>query len=90
MMQTRLESLIEQALNIASGFILSALAWQFLVMPIWHIQSNIVENLQITAMFTVLSLVRGYCWRRWFNAKYLRSRSEASKVLQPKTWSPRR
>lgn len=69
MSQSRLGSLVEQLLNIGSGFVISCLLWEFAVKPIWNIQTDFGENLQITALFTVVSVVRGYWWRRFFNAK---------------------
>ena len=69
MSQTRLGSLVEQLLNIGSGFVISCLLWEFAVKPIWHIKTDFAENLQITALFTVVSVVRGYTWRRFFNAR---------------------
>ena len=66
MSQTRLGSLVEQLLNIGSGFVISCLLWEFVVKPLWHIQTDFAENLQITALFTVVSIVRGYAWRRLF------------------------
>lgn len=64
--QTRLGSLVEQLLNIGSGFIISSLLWAWVVQPVWGIQTSFAENLQITSLFTVVSVVRGYCWRRAF------------------------
>lgn len=65
--QSRLGSLVEQLFNVGSGFILASLAWQFVVKPVWNIETSVAENLQITAFFTVLSIARGYVWRRLFN-----------------------
>ena len=66
MSQSRLGSLVEQLLNIGSGFVLSCLLWEFAVKPIWHLQTGFAENLQITALFAAVSIVRGYTWRRIF------------------------
>ena len=66
MSQTRLGSLVEQLLNIGSGFVISSLLWEFVVKPVWNLQTGFAENLQITALFTAVSIVRGYCWRRLF------------------------
>lgn len=38
------------------------------VQPVWGIRTSVAENLQITALFTVVSIARGYLWRRVFNA----------------------
>ncbi len=67
MAQSKLGSLTEQIANIASGFIISLLFWTYVVVPVWNLPVNTHENLVITACFTVLSLVRGYVWRRGFN-----------------------
>lgn len=66
-MQSRLSSFIEQLLNVGTGFIVSLLFWTFVVVPVWDLNVNHTENLQITFCFTILSVVRGYVWRRLFN-----------------------
>lgn len=66
-MQTRKHALVESLLNTASGFILSCIVWEVIVKPVWNIQTTHAENLQITAVFTVVSVARSYAWRRWFN-----------------------
>jgi hypothetical protein len=65
--QSKLSSLIEQLLNVGSGFVVSLLFWTYVVVPVWNLEVNTTENLQITACFTILSIVRGYVWRRLFN-----------------------
>lgn len=66
MTQTKLESFIETLLNIASGFIVSMIVWQYFVAPMYDIPVTIESNLGITAIFTVTSMVRSYYWRRFF------------------------
>ncbi len=66
-MQSKTQSLIEQLLNIGSGFLISLCVWEFIVKPIWKIETNFAENLQITVLFTAVSLARSYAWRRAFN-----------------------
>jgi hypothetical protein len=66
-MQSKLHSLLEQVLNIGSGFIISLAVWEFVIKPVWRIETNFAENLQITVVFTVVSLARSYAWRRAFN-----------------------
>jgi hypothetical protein len=66
-MQSKISSLIEQLLNVSSGFIVSAIAWHYLVGPILDIETSSSRTMLITATFTVISIVRGYCWRRLFN-----------------------
>lgn len=70
-MQTRTESIIEAALNIGSGFILSLIVWQILA-GVYDIPMPISRNLQITSIFTVVSLLRSYAWRRignWYSRR---------------------
>lgn len=66
-MQTRTRSLIEQLLNTGSGFVLSLAVWEFVVKPVWDIHTSFAENLSITILFTVVSVLRSYLWRRLFN-----------------------
>lgn len=53
------------------GFVISSLAWEFIVRPVWHLHTSLAENFQITLFFTVLSIGRGYAIRRWFNRRFL-------------------
>jgi hypothetical protein len=69
--QSRLMSLVEQFANIGSGFVISSLLWHFVVQPVWGIQTSVAENLQITLLFTVVSILRGYAWRRAFVRVFL-------------------
>mgnify|MGYP003410987717 CR=1 FL=1 len=69
MNQSRLGSLIESILNTASGFVLSFAAWRLVVVPLLGLPVDNVQNLQITAFFTVLSVARSYLWRRYFNGR---------------------
>lgn len=67
-MQTRLGSLTEQLLNTGSGFLLSLLLWEFLVKPLWGLNTSFIDNLSITLLFTLASVFRGYALRRFFNS----------------------
>jgi len=67
-MQTRAESLKESALNIAIGYLVALLS-QLIVFPIVGVDVDFATNLEIGLYFTVISLIRSYLVRRWFNAK---------------------
>lgn len=67
-MQTRIGSLFESAVNIVIGYFV-ALISQLLVFPMFGIDVPLSTNLWIGAWFTVISLVRSYVIRRWFNAR---------------------
>ena len=76
MEQSRIESAIEATLNIGSGFIISLIVWQ--VLAHWYgIPMPLTRNLEITSIFTVVSLTRSYIWRRIFNWKLRRKIHEA-------------
>jgi hypothetical protein len=62
--QSHLGAIAETCANTASGFILSYLLWVFVVAPLYELDVTYTDNFVITCMFTVLSLVRGYAWRR--------------------------
>lgn len=67
-MQTRIGSLFESAVNIVIGYFVALLS-QLLVFPMFGIDVPLSTNLWIGAWFTVISLVRSYVIRRWFNAR---------------------
>lgn len=68
MNQTKLESLLESFINIGSGFIVAFCLWVFVVRPVWDIEVDMLDNFVITVMFTIVSIIRSYLWRRFFNA----------------------
>ena len=65
--QTRKESLIETCINVGLGFIVSFCAWPFVATAFGY-PYDIIHNLGITAIFTGLSVARGYIVRRFFAA----------------------
>lgn len=72
MTQSRLESLIESFMNILIGYFV-ALASQLLIFPLVGIHVPLHTNLLIGFWFTLVSLVRSYAIRRWFNARLHRA-----------------
>ena len=68
MQQTRLESLIESIINIVIGYMVALLS-QLMIFPMFDIHVSLTDNLLIGAWFTLISLVRSYVIRRWFNAR---------------------
>ena len=67
MNQTKIESLLESIVNIIIGYGV-ALASQLLIFPMVGIDVPFSTNLWIGLWFTLISLVRSYVIRRWFNA----------------------
>ena len=64
-MQSRRLSLIEAFANVAVG-LLVAYATQVAVFPLFGFHASAEQHMAITAIFTVVSLVRSYCLRRLF------------------------
>ena len=67
-MQSKLQSLIESLTNILIGY-LTALLSQVLIFPIFDIYVSFQDNLLIGLYFTIISLIRSYLVRRYFNKK---------------------
>lgn len=74
--QSRLESLIETNLNIATGFIVSLLVWEYIAGPLYGIETSATQNLGIVSIFTISAIIRSYLWRRYFNARLHRRLEE--------------
>lgn len=68
MEQSRFASLLESLVNVAVGYAI-ALASQLLLFRHYGIEVSVDVNLKIVAWFTVLSLVRSYVLRRFFNGR---------------------
>ena len=60
-MQTRLQSLVEAAVNIAVGFMLAG------VITYWLFGVSVCRAAWVTCIYTAASLVRQYVLRRAFN-----------------------
>ena len=72
MSQSRLSSLVEAVINTAIGFVIS-LALTAMVLPAYGHAVTLAQNLQITSIFTIASILRSYALRRWFNARIHRA-----------------
>lgn len=66
-MQSVRHSWIEVVANIGTGFVISALLQQYVVAPVWNLQTSAAQNLGITVFFTVVSVLRSFVFRRLFN-----------------------
>lgn len=65
-MQSRLMSAVETATNIAVGLVVSFIA-QLVIFDVYYIHVTLSQNVEITLFFTVVSIVRSYALRRFFN-----------------------
>ena len=66
MQQTKIESLVEATVNTIVGFTIT-LAFLPIVNYIWDIKMSTGQMTGSTFLFTILSVVRGYVVRRFFN-----------------------
>lgn len=67
--QTKLQSLIESITNILIGYFV-AIVSQLAVFSLFGINIPLSDNLLIGVWFTVISLIRSYAVRRYFNWRH--------------------
>ena len=65
MKQSRLMSFVEAVANVAVGYSV-AVVTQILIFPIFGLHTTLVQNLQMGAAFTGISIVRSFLLRRAF------------------------
>jgi hypothetical protein len=70
-MQTKKGSLIETLTNIIIGYSVAFVS-QLLVFPLVGVEASIKQNFKIGLYFTVISFIRSYLVRRYFNKKVMR------------------
>lgn len=68
MKQTKKQSFLESLTNTGIGFIIS-LAATFVIFPLVGYQTTVSKNIIVTLFFTVVSILRGYIIRRYFNKR---------------------
>ncbi len=72
-MQTRLGSLVESWTNTTIGYVINVFAG-LLIYPLFGADFSLAQNAGIGLIFTVISVLRGYAVRRWFNYMIVRAR----------------
>ena len=70
-MQSRLASFIEALTNVGIGMVVSFFG-QIVVSHWYNLPLNVTQNMQIVLFFTVLSVLRSFVVRRWFNRRIKR------------------
>jgi hypothetical protein len=73
-LQRKIISLVEVTLSTAIGFTVALLAQIYIIFPLYDIEVNLWANVEITIMFTVVSVLRSYGVRRLFNWLHLTQR----------------
>ena len=70
-MQSKKMSLVESLTSTAIGFIVSVILVN-VVLPFYGFKVSYSQSIEITLIFTVASVLRGYLVRRFFNLFYIR------------------
>ena len=68
MSQSRLGSFIEVCINIAIGFAVNFAA-NLVILPMFGLHISLADNFLLGLLYTIVSVIRGYVIRRWFNAR---------------------
>jgi hypothetical protein len=79
MRQSRLMSFCEAIANVAVGYGVAVLT-QIMIFPMFGLHTTLAQNLQMGAVFTVVSIVRSYVLRRIFEAIRVRSKKPPLKT----------
>lgn len=66
-MQTKKNSFIESCTNTFIGLVIAYIMMQYVLAPLLNIPIAHSQNMIITAVLTVCSVLRGYVLRRVFN-----------------------
>lgn len=72
-MQSKKASFYESLANTLSGFILSIFVGYF-VFPLFGMPQSLMSTVWITAVFTVVSIMRNYVIRRVFNFLHVKEK----------------
>lgn len=71
-MQTKKQSLIESLVNVTIGFLITVVSLH-IIFPLVGIENNSGKNIIITLYLTILSILRNYVLRRYFNKKQIKA-----------------
>ena len=72
-MQTRRGSTFEVLCNMISGLIIANCTWLLIILPLaktngWEFYETRTGPIwAVNIVFTLVSIIRNYCWRRLFN-----------------------
>lgn len=64
--QTKKHSFIESIINILIGYILAVFS-NIVIFYFYGVELSLKTNMEIGAWFTIISFIRSYFIRRWFN-----------------------
>lgn len=69
-MQTKKNSFVASLTNVIIGYS-AAIASQLIIFPLFNMHIPLSDNFLIGLWFTIISIIRSYVIRRWFNKKML-------------------
>ena len=81
MSQTKTGSFIEAWINVAIGFSINYVA-NLLIFPLFDMHISLTDNILMGGIYTVISVVRSYAIRRWFNARIHQAAVRLSNLRQ--------
>lgn len=67
MKQSRTMSLVEALANVCFGYSIAVIT-QIAIFPVFGLQITLAQNLQVGAVFTLVSIARSFALRRLFEA----------------------
>ena len=67
-MQTKKQSAIESITNVLIGYIVAVIS-NAAILPLFGVNLAFSDSMLIAVWFTVISLIRGYAVRRYFNKR---------------------
>ena len=67
-MQTKKQSLIETLTSVFVGWLIGVIL-NLTILPLFDYNITVIDSLWVSLIFTVVSVIRGYIIRRWFNSK---------------------
>ncbi len=70
-MQSKKMSLVESLTSTFIGFIVSVILVN-VILPFYGFDVSYAQSIEITIIFTIASILRGYFIRRFFNLFYIR------------------
>ena len=68
MNQTKIGSFVESLINVVVGFSINFVA-NLLIFPLFNIHITLSDNFILGIIYTLISIVRSYTIRRWFNSE---------------------
>lgn len=67
-MQTKKQSMIESLTSTTIGIIIG-IVLNLTILPVFGYPVSLSDSLWISVIFTIVSIIRSYIIRRWFNSK---------------------